>query len=128
MIRSIIIAFAIVALAGSASAAAASRYYPEITHDRVVAGEVNADGTVQRGSGFSAQLVATGVYRIKFNGGQFVGGCPVMIATTAGSAYDTPFPEVSQNSCGDKFIVYMEDPASDAFQDYSFMFIARDTM
>jgi hypothetical protein len=39
-----------------------------------------------------------------------------------------PISRVSQNSCGDKFIVYMEDPASDAFQDYSFMFIARDTM
>jgi hypothetical protein len=128
MIRSTIIAFAIVALAGSASAVAASRYYPQTTHDRVVAGEVNSDGTILRGSGFTVQHVAMGVYQIKFNGGQFVGGCPVMVATTAGNAYYTPFPEVSQAACGDKFVVSMEKPYVDLFEDYSFIFIARDTM
>jgi hypothetical protein len=128
MIRSTIIAFAIVALAGSAPAVAASRYYPGTVHDRVVAGYVNSDGTILRGSGFSVQHTATGVYQIRFDGGQFVGGCPIMVATTAGSLYYTPFPEVSQASCGDKFIVYMEYPGVNEFQDYSFMFIARDTM
>jgi hypothetical protein len=128
MIRSTIIAFAIVALAGSASAVAASRYNPQIAHDRVVAGEVNSDGTVLRGSGFTAQHMGAGVYQIRFDGGQFVGGCPVMVVTGVGSAYYTPFPEVTQNSCGATFTVYMEYPGQNKFVDNPFMFIARDTM
>ncbi|HEY3675222.1 MAG TPA: hypothetical protein VGK84_04465 [Candidatus Tumulicola sp.] len=128
MIRSIIISIALVALAGSASAVAASRYNPQIAHDRVVGGMVDSDGTVLRGSRFVVSHVSTGVYQIRFSGGQFTGGCPIMVATTAGNAYYTPFPEVSQDSCGDTFLVYMEYPGQNKFVDYPFMFIARATM
>jgi hypothetical protein len=83
-----------------------------------VAGEVNSDGTILRGSGFTVQHLATGVYQLRFNGDQFVGGCPVMVATTAGSAYYTPFPEVTQASCGDIARDTMFSPLASAIPRY----------
>jgi hypothetical protein len=76
----IFLVFAI-GMVASASAGALFRPAPSGDDLRVIAGAINADGSVARGSGFTSEELASGQYQITFTDKQFLRGCPILVAS-----------------------------------------------
>ena len=64
---------------------------------RTLAGQVNADGSVSRGTHFTVVHRGTGNYELTFDEGYFANGCPVLTVTPLNSI-NTTF-SVSQVRC-----------------------------
>jgi hypothetical protein len=127
MTRFLILAFFGVAAIGIASAGTVYRGVASATgHSGIVAGEVNFDGTIRRGDGFSVQRPHIGVYEITFSPRFFPSGCAALTVTDVGSAYYNPIPQVSPGPCDRSFTVYMEYPGVNKTVDQAFAFIARE--
>ena len=99
-----------IALAGQASAGSLLRYVKPTTGTAVVVGgEIGRDGSVKRGSGFTARRYGLGRYEIRFEDGYFPGGCAAMTAVPAGHVEYRPFViSVAQPNCG-KFYVTLSN-------------------
>jgi hypothetical protein len=108
---------------GIASAASAFRYIaPSQVNPKVVAGEVNSDGSVIRGSGFTVAHPRSGTYRLTFDTNQFI--CPVIVVS---SETGPSSASVDKSSCRKPFHVLIWDPIDNRFEDGRFRFIATDT-
>jgi hypothetical protein len=71
-----------VGMVASASAASIFRSGgPAGVDNRVIAGAVNADGSVVSGSGFTAEELSAGQYQITFTDKEFLRGCPIVVAS-----------------------------------------------
>lgn len=115
-------------LIGTASAGTLYRNVSSATgHPGVVAGEVNSDGSIALGKGFTVQHLGPGQYEVTFDRRYFRSGCAVMTVTPVGSTYYNPFPEVNPGPCNRVFTVYMQVADTNKTSDWAFMFIARET-
>jgi|ERR1700729_4523057 hypothetical protein len=114
------IAFAI-AIVGPVSAAT-SRYF-DVSNPRIVAGQINANGNVERGLGFTARHIATGEYEIRFQNDS-LRGCAAMVISAVASGYSNVVGAAYQPNCGRKFDVDIWLPGQDAKYDQEFQFIA----
>jgi hypothetical protein len=74
-----------IALLGPASAGTIYRYAPPAAINvKVAAGEIDADGFIARGVGFTVRHIDTGIYIITFKPGYFPSGCVAMTVTDVG--------------------------------------------
>jgi hypothetical protein len=92
----------------------------------IVAGEINSDGKVLLGTGFTVRHIAFGKYRIAFPKGS--SDCPVMSVTVVGTTSSPPTGEVHQPSvCSRVFYVRFFFPGGEAPFDQTFQFVAVGT-
>jgi hypothetical protein len=111
-----------IGVSGSASAGIINPYGNPELNTNVVAGQVSASGVIERGVGFSVQVVETGTYRIKFDRRYFPSGCAALVV----SPMTLPTGQlVAEDHCKRRFVVRFYAP------DYKlvaneFQFIARE--
>jgi hypothetical protein len=90
-------------------------------------GEIRADGSIKRGSGFTARRLGIGEYEISFAPGYFGASTPCA-AMTVGSAGDQswhPFvATVTQPHCGSDFFVRLWLPSQPTTIDHRWQFTA----
>jgi|HubBroStandDraft_2_1064218.scaffolds.fasta_scaffold47678_4 hypothetical protein len=112
-----------IALGGPASAGAISPYIAPlgINNADVVAGQVSADGRIERGSGFRVHLNAF-TYTINFDRRYFPSGCAALVASPTTAQV---VAVVSQHRCGGPFHVNLYFPGQ-SFTTGEFQFIARE--
>jgi hypothetical protein len=125
MNRFVISAVAIAIAAGPASAQSAYRYFGQTSPMlRSAAGNVGADGTVQRGTGFTASRLGPGEYEIRFARGYFSSGCAAMVVE--GTSAFNILSNASQKRCQRQpaFRVNTYDARSGLLSDESFQFVA----
>jgi hypothetical protein len=126
MNRLFVLALALVAAAGPASAQSGIRSaVPAGGSTQPVAGQINPDGSVQRGSGFTASRLGPGQYRIRFSAGYFASGCAAMVVE--GTSSFNILSNASQARCPERratFRVNTYDAKSGLLSDQSFAFVA----
>jgi|ERR1700722_20002824 len=105
------------------SAQTSYRVAPDFRIPRVIGGEVNSDGTVALGKGFTTSLVAPGEYEVAFQRRLFT-GCPVMTVTPVGSQDNVATGEIKQSSCSNVFYIYFYLPGGTLLVDNTFQFVA----
>jgi hypothetical protein len=104
------------------SPASAQTFYPTSSGQVVAAGEVNFDGTVLVGTGFTARRISTGKYRIVFHNGL---SCPLMSVTDVGRTSNPPTPEVFKTSaCSPVYFVHFFLAGYASPLDQTFQFVA----
>ncbi len=119
------IAALLLALLGPASARGAPRYAgPATGGSGSVAGQINPDGSIARGSGFTASRLGPGEYEIRFSQDDFPSGCAAMVVegTTTFAIFTTAW----QRRCPQRqplFRVNTYDHTG-LLSDQSFAFIA----
>jgi hypothetical protein len=114
-----------IAVAGQASAGSILKYIkPPSESGSIGSGEIHADGSIRRGSGFTSRRDGVGHYEITFQNGYFPGGCAAMTVGSAGTQGWHPFvASVTQHGCGTFHITLWD--ANDAFPtDHRFQFVA----
>jgi hypothetical protein len=82
--------FAVLGVTGYAQGV---RGFGALNNPSVLAGAVNPDGSIDRGSHFLVRHLATGVYRIRFDDG-FAHQCPILTVTSVGIGNNPPEDEV----------------------------------
>lgn len=126
MNRLFVLALALVAAAGAASAQGGVRYdVPAGGNAPSAGGQINPDGSVQRGSGFTASRLGPGQYQIRFSTGYFASGCAAMVVE--GTSAFNILSNASQARCPQKratFRVNTYDAKSGLLSDESFAFVA----
>ncbi|MGA8662547.1 MAG: hypothetical protein WA304_10175 [Candidatus Cybelea sp.] len=111
-----------IALGGPASAQTFYRVAPVPTLP-IVAGEINFDGRVLLGSGFTAQRISTGKYKIAFLKGQ--SDCPVFSITVVSNTPNPPTAEVhAPGLCSRVHYVHFFLPGNLTPLDQTFEFVA----
>jgi len=112
---------------GSTAYAQSFRLAPASAAPVVVGGEINAGGTVLKGSGFAAEHLSIGIYRVRFDRSVFANTCPVMTATAVAYQTDPPSAQVYQtgrSSCSKTYEVIFINPATGQPSDQTFDFVA----
>lgn len=106
--------------------ASAQRFYRAASEPPIVAGEVSSNGTVILGTGFTAQRMSNGKYRIAFPKGP--GDCRVVSVTDVGNTSDPPTGEVHEpGPCSRVFYVRFFLPGNGIPLDQTFQFVAIGT-
>jgi hypothetical protein len=103
---------------------------PGFESPRVVAGEVNSEGVILKGTGFTVTHPSAGHFVIHFQPGVFPKGCPVVTATPAFKFANPPLAAVYQSdklACTNSFRVLLSWAGTDVFTDRPFTFIAAGT-
>lgn len=87
MLRTIALAFVLVAAAGALGYAQNMRGFQPLSvkNPRTLAGQVNSDGTIAQGTHFSVLHVDKGTYEITFDEHYFSYGCPIITLTAVSS-------------------------------------------
>jgi hypothetical protein len=114
-----------IAVAGQASAGSGFKYIrPPSESGSIGSGEIRADGSRHRGSGFTSRRVGVGQYEITFQNGYFPGGRAAMTVGSAGTQEWHPFvASVTQHDCGTFHITLWY--ANQGFTtDHRFQFVA----
>jgi hypothetical protein len=123
MNRVVVLLALAIALGGPASAQAFYRVAPAVQNLPMVAGEVNFDGSVLLGSGFTAQRISTGKYKIAFLKGQ--SNCPVFSITVVSNVSNPPTGEVhAPRLCSRVHYVRFFLPGNGTPLDETFEFVA----
>jgi hypothetical protein len=124
MNRSAIFLIFAIGMVAAASAGSIFRSDAPAADDiRAIAGAVNSDGTVARGTGFTAERLSTGTYQITFSDRQFLRGCPIVAASAeVGGAAANVVPSPCRGPF--EIMTYFTGGTVDSY----FTFIARDTV
>lgn len=87
MVRTVALAFALLAAAGTLGYAQNMRGFQAryVRNPRTLAGQVNSDGTIAQGTHFSVMHVGKGTYEITFDDHYFSNGCPIITLTAVSS-------------------------------------------
>jgi hypothetical protein len=94
----------------------------------VIAGVVNRDGEIVRGSHFAVHRVSVGKYRIRFDEHDFAGACPALVVTNLSNYVNPPTNEVFERvPCRIYEVYFWEANASATRVDEDFNFIAAGT-
>jgi hypothetical protein len=126
MSRFILVAIGLaIVVAGQASAGSIIKYVrPPSESGSIGSGEIRADGSIKRGSGFTSRRVGFGQYEITFENGYFPGGCAAMTVGSAGTQDWHPFiGSVTQPGCG-TFHITLWFPNQAGTTDHRFQFVA----
>lgn len=128
MIRTFALLVAFVAAFGTIGLAQNMRYFgaANVRNPRVLAGQVNGNGTVARGSHFTSQLVSTGVYQVTFDPGYFRNGCPMLTVSNFSNGPAQVVNEVYQDKCSGTYTVHFYTAAGQHFNQ-AFTFVAAST-
>jgi hypothetical protein len=115
----------VIAVAGQASAGSIFKVgRPPSESGSIGSGEIRADGSIKRGSGFTSRRVGFGQYEITFENGYFPGGCAAMTVGSAGTQGWHPFiASVTQHGCG-TFNITLWYPNQQSTTDHRFQFVA----
>jgi hypothetical protein len=92
----------------------------------VLAGQVNGDGTIARGSHFTSQLMSIGIYQITFDRGYFSNGCPILTVTNFANGNMLLLDEVYQDNCSGTYTVKLFTASGEHFNQ-AFTFVAAAT-
>lgn len=124
--RLVFLGLALAIAAGPASAQSGARYFAQTSaNPRSLAGQINSDGTVQRGTGFTANRLGPGEYEIRFERGYFSTGCAAMIVE--GTEAFNILSNSAQRRCPQRqptFRVNTYDAKSGLLSDENFAFVA----
>jgi hypothetical protein len=115
-----------VAVLGPVSAASIFRHTTG-AYVVVAGGEIRADGSIKRGSGFTARRLGFGQYEISFPPGYFGAStpCAAMTVGSAGTQGWHPFvATVTQPHCGSDFFVTLWYPNQPGTTDHRWQFTA----
>ncbi len=92
----------------------------------VLAGAINSDGSILRGSHFLVRHVSSGVYLIRFIDSYFAGTCPVLTVTSVGYGRVPPWLQVFERKRCRTYLVFVYNDNT-SLVDRPFNFIAVGT-
>lgn len=129
MNRSLALTIGFLVVLGATAYGQSFRATPDFQNPRSVAGEVSADGTIVKGTGFGVSRVSQGHYEIRFRPGIFPDSCPIVTASSVSSYPNPPLAAVYQRkpACGFSYQVLLSWAGTDSFADYPFTFVAVGT-
>lgn len=120
----------ILVIVSSNADAQSFRIEPAVENPRVLAGEINSEGLIVKGKGFTVAHPRAGHFVIHFEPGIFPEGCPIVTATPAFWRPNPPLVAVYQSDklkCDHTFEVLLSWAGSDVYTDRPFTFIAVGT-
>ncbi len=125
MNRSIILGIALaIALVGPASGSTFRYLDPAVASPRVVAGEIDANGNVVRGSGFTVAHPSPGQYEIRFVNNSLRGCGAMTVTPVIRFSYADVLGQSSQPNCGRKYHVAIYEISQQRYVDDPFQFVA----